>query len=232
MAAESKLRSPRLIAQLLLFIVVVPLLPLLLARRRDWWEARIYAVVAIFGFLISRALAARRHPDLLSERARMLDHADAKSWDRILAPLVGVGGSTIPLLAGLQRRLRPVHAFSLPARLLSLVAILAGYALGSWALLENRFFSGMVRIQHDRDHHVVSAGPYRWLRHPGYAGALLTYLATPILLESTWAFLPAAFLSLVLVLRTALEDRTLRQELEGYEEYAARVRYRLLPGIW
>lgn len=232
MAAKSTLRAPRVIAPLILIIVVVPLLPLLLARRRDWWEARIYAVVAIFGFLISRALAARRHPDLLSERARMLDHADAKSWDRILAPLVAVGGGTIPLLAGLQRRFRPLHAFSLSARLLSLAAILAGYVLGSWALLENRFFSSMVRIQRDRNHHVVSGGPYRWLRHPGYAGALLTYLATPVFLDSPWAFLPAALLSLVLVLRTALEDRTLRQELEGYEEYAARVRYRLLPGIW
>ena len=232
MAPQPKMRTPRVVVQLLLIIVVIPLLPLLLARRRDWWEARTYAVVTIFGFLISRALAARRHPDLLSERGRMLDHPDAKSWDRILAPLVGVGGGMIPLLAGLEERFRPGRAFSLPAKVLSLVAILAGYVLGSWALMENRFFSGMVRIQRDRGHQVVSAGPYRWLRHPGYSGALLTYLASPIFLDSAWAFLPAAFLSLVLIVRTHLEDRTLQDELEGYEEYATRVRYRLLPGLW
>lgn len=232
MTAQPKMRTPRVVVQLLLIIVVIPLLPLLLARRRDWWEARTYAVVTIFGFLISRALVARRHPDLLSERGRMMDHPDAKSWDRILAPLVGVGGGMIPLLAGLEERFRPGRAFSRPAKLLSLAAILAGYVLGSWALMENRFFSGMVRIQRDRGHQVVSAGPYRWLRHPGYAGALLTYLASPIFLDSAWAFLPATLLSLVLILRTHLEDRTLQDELEGYEEYATRVHYRLLPGLW
>ena len=232
MHKQSPARSPRVILQLLFFIVGIPLLPLLIARRRNWWEARVHAVVAIFGFLISRALAARRHPDLLSERARMMDHADAKSWDRLLAPLVGLGGGLIPLLAGLEQRFHPSRSFKLPVKILSLVALVAGYALGSWALIENRFFSGMVRIQRDRGHQVVSTGPYRWLRHPGYAGALLSYLTTPIFLDSIWSYVPALFLSLVLVIRTYLEDKTLQEELAGYPEYARRVRYRLLPGLW
>ena len=109
---------------------------------------------------------------------------------------------------------------------------MAGYVLGAYALTENRFFSGVVRIQTDRDHHVVSSGPYRWIRHPGYAGALLSYLATPLFLDSPWAFLPTVFITIVLVIRTALEDRVLRAELEGYCAYAQRVRYRLLPGVW
>ena len=99
-------------------------------------------------------------------------------------------------------------------------------------MIENRFFFGMVRIQTDRGHEVVSSGPYRWLRHPGYAGGLLTYLATPFFLDSIWAFLPVLFLTVALVIRTRLEDRTLQNELEGYREYAGRVRYRLLPGVW
>jgi protein-S-isoprenylcysteine O-methyltransferase Ste14 len=90
----------------------------------------------------------------------------------------------------------------------------------------------MVRIQTERGHQVVSSGPYRWLRHPGYAGALLTYLATPFFLDSRWALLAALFLTVVLVIRTSLEDRTLQEELTGYREYAGRVRFRLLPGVW
>jgi protein-S-isoprenylcysteine O-methyltransferase Ste14 len=90
----------------------------------------------------------------------------------------------------------------------------------------------MVRIQTDRGQRVVSSGPYRWLRHPGYAGALLAYLATPFLLDSLWALLPALFLMVVLVIRTRLEDQILQVELPGYSDYVQRVRYRLLPGVW
>ena len=177
-------------------------------------------------------LAARRHPDLLAERARFMQHENAKPWDKILAPLVGLGGGLVPLVAGLDVLFDWSPTFSLPVKILSLVIILAGYALGSYALIENRFFSGMVRLQTDRGHQVVSSGPYRWMRHPGYAGALLTYLATPLFLDSLWAFLPTAFITIVLVIRTALEDRFLQDELEGYRDYARRVRYRLLPGVW
>ena len=114
----------------------------------------------------------------------------------------------------------------------ALVVLLAGYVLGSYALITNRFFSGVVRIQTDRGQHVVSSGPYLWVRHPGYAGALLVYMATPFLLDSLWAILSVLLTMAVLVYRTSLEDKTLHEELEGYREYAARVRYRLLPGIW
>ena len=96
----------------------------------------------------------------------------------------------------------------------------------------NRFFSATVRIQKDRGHRVVSGGPYRWIRHPGYTGAILSNVATPAFLDSRWAFLPAVFTAVVLIVRTALEDRFLRRELEGYREYARKVRHRLLPGVW
>lgn len=232
MNMQSKTISPRLVVQLLLFVLLVPFLPLLIAWRWDWWQAWVYALIYVLGFVASRALAARRHPDLLAERARTMQHEDAKSWDRVLAPLVGLGGGLIPLVAGLDARFGRSPGFSLAVEIVALAIILAGYILASYALIENRFFSGMVRIQRERNHHVVSGGPYRWMRHPGYAGALLMYLATPLFLESWWALLPAGFLSLVLVIRTHLEDRTLQEELTGYREYAARVRYRLLPGVW
>lgn len=224
--------SWRVIAQMLVFIVLVPFLPLLISARWGWWEAWAYALIGILGFAISRALAARRHPDLLAERARFLQQEDATPWDKALAPLLGLGGAVLPLVVGLDARFGWSSPFSLPVKIAALVVILAGYALGSYALMENRFFSGMVRIQTERDHHVVSSGPYRWLRHPGYAGALLAYLATPFFLDSQWALLPALFLLAVLVIRTALEDRFLQNQLPGYRDYARRVRFRLLPGIW
>jgi protein-S-isoprenylcysteine O-methyltransferase Ste14 len=224
--------TPRLIVQLLLFIVVVPLLPLLISRQWDWWEAWVYALIVIVGFVISRALAARKHPDLLAERARFMDHEDTASWDKVLAPLVGLGGGLIPLVAGLDALFNWSLTFSLPLKLVALAVFVAGYALGAYALMENRYFSGTVRIQTERDHKVVSSGPYRWVRHPGYAGALLSYLATPIFLDAAWAFLPVLFLGTVLVIRTALEDQTLQNQLAGYSDYAQKVRYRLLPGVW
>ena len=172
------------------------------------------------------------HPGLLAERVRFMEHENAESWDRLLAPLVGLGGGLIPLVAGLESLSDTPATFSLPVRIVALVIILAGYALASYALIENRFFSGMVRIQSDRGHKVVSSGPYRWMRHPGYAGALLTYLATPLLLDAPWAFLPVVFIAIVLVIRTRLEDGTLQDRLEEYRDHARRVRYRLLPGVW
>ena len=232
MADRQKVLSLRVVAQVVLFIVVLPLLPLLISWRWDWWEAWVYGITAVLGFVVSRVLAARRHPDVIAERARFLQQEDVEPWDRLLVPLVALGAGLIVVVAGLDARLRWSPAFSLPLKLLSLAILLAGYALASYALIENRFFSATVRIQLDRGHQVVSSGPYRWVRHPGYAGGLLTYLATPLLLDAPWALIPAGFTVIVVVIRTALEDRTLQDWLEGYRDYARRVRYRLLPGVW
>jgi protein-S-isoprenylcysteine O-methyltransferase Ste14 len=122
----------------------------------------------------------KKNTDERRERARFLQHEDAKPWDKVLAPLVGLGGGLIPLVAGLDELLGWSPAFSLPVKIIALVLIVAGYALGAYALIENRFFSGMVRLQTDRDQQVVSSGPYAWIRHPGYAGALLSYLGMPL----------------------------------------------------
>ena len=232
MGNQPKKISLRAIILMLFFVVVIPFLPLLISRDWDWWEAWVYAIIGILGFAISRVLAARHHPDILAERARFLQHEDAKPWDKILSPLVWLGGGLIPLVTGLDALFDWSPPFSLPVKILALVIILAGYALGSYALIENRFFSGMVRIQTDRGHQVVSSGPYRWIRHPGYTGALLTYLATPLFLDSRWAFLPVIFITIVLVIRTSLEDKVLQDELQGYSDYTKRVRYRLIPGVW
>src|SRR4030042_3555923 len=220
MTDQQRVATPRVIIRMLFFVVVIPFLPLLISRQWDWWEAWVYALISILGFVISRILAARRNPDLIAERARFLQHEDAKDWDKKLSPLVGLGGGLIPLVIGLDALIGGTPSFSLPVKMIALIAILLGYALGSYALIENRFFSGMVRIQTERGHQVVSSGTYRGMRHPGYAGALLTYWATPFFLDSLLAFLAVAFLSVVLAIRTRLEDETLQEELAGYQEYS------------
>ena len=232
MATQTKLMTPKTIVQLILVLVVMPLLPLIISGAWGWWEAWAYVILSFLGFIISRALASRRHADLLVERTRSMGMQDAKTWDRILAPTMALG-SVVPLVvAGMDKLFGWTQPFELNLKIVSLIVVILGYALGSWALIENRFFSGVVRIQTDRGHHVVTTGPYRFVRHPGYAGAFWTYLATPVLLDSLWALIPTVLLIGVLVLRTSLEDRTLQAELPGYREFTQKTRYRLFPGIW
>ena len=99
-------------------------------------------------------------------------------------------------------------------------------------MISNAYFTTTVRIQDERGHQVVSSGPYRFVRHPGYSGWGLGYLVTPPLLGSLWGLIAAGSICIAFVIRTAMEDRTLQEELPGYQEYAQRVRFRLIPGIW
>ena len=110
--------------------------------------------------------------------------------------------------------------------------ITLGYSFACWAMVENRFFSGVVRIQTDRGHVVCDSGPYHIVRHPGYIGNILALAGIVLALSSIWTIVPAMIAFVIAVVRTALEDRTLQEELPGYKEYAQRVRYRLIPGLY
>ena len=222
----------KVIVQLLIVVVLMPLLPLIISGAWDWREAWVYAVISTVGFILSRGLAAKRHPDILQERARSMELQDAKSWDRILAPVMALGSVVILIVAGLDKLYGWTSPFSTMVKIVAFVVILLGYVLGTWALMENRFFSGVVRIQTDRGHQVVTTGPYRFIRHPGYVGVLWTYFAMPFFLDSLWALIPAVLTFAASILRTALEDKTLQAELPGYKEYAQKTKYRLFPGIW
>jgi protein-S-isoprenylcysteine O-methyltransferase Ste14 len=117
-------------------------------------------------------------------------------------------------------------------RAAGLVAFLSGIAMFVYAMSVNRFFSSVVRIQEERGHHVIDSGPYAHVRHPGYVGMLLVGATMPLALGSWWAFLPGSVAVFFGFLRVWIEDRFLAANLPGYREYAARVRYRLVPGIW
>jgi protein-S-isoprenylcysteine O-methyltransferase Ste14 len=218
-------------------IFVIAFLPAIIlfgsAGTLNWPMAWMYIALTVASFAISRLIVWRENPDLLRERGQSMDHQDTAGFDRILAPLLAlVGPTAIGLAAGFALRFSWTPVFSPLIEWIGVGFLILGYALGSWALVANRFFSGVVRIQKERGHHVVSTGPYEIVRHPGYLGAGISYFGMVLMLGSPWAFIPYFFELVVIVARTKLEDKLLQTELPGYDEYTQQTRFRLVPGIW
>ena len=172
------------------------------------------------------------NPELLAERQKGARDQGVKRWDKVITTLLGAAMLLVWIVAGLDYRWGWTGPLPLWVHLGGLLFVLLGYALFLWAMVSNAYFSEGVRIQTERGHAVVTGGPYRFVRHPGYVGVIVTHLAMPFLLGSWWALLPAAAVALLCLRRTALEDRTLLAELPGYATYAAQTPYRLLPRIW
>jgi protein-S-isoprenylcysteine O-methyltransferase Ste14 len=220
-------------ARALISLAVLVGSPFIAAGRLDWWAGWALVALTLAASVVSRIIPARKNPDLLAERARFAEAEDVKRWDRPLVPIVGVFGPLATwITAGLDVRFGWPPPVALPLQVAGFLVVAAGSALATWAMAENRFFSAVVRIQADRGHTVVSSGPYRFVRHPGYTGGLLGAVGVPLALGSAWALIPGLVVAGIIGLRTWLEDRTLQEELEGYRQYAGRVRYRLLPGVW
>ena len=200
--------------------------------RLDWGMAWVYVGLTTAFSLGSRIIMQLKTPELIAERGQFEQKEGIKPWDKVLMPLGIIVAIFMLIVAGLDKRFEWSPNLPLLLHITAFVITALGYSLSTWATLVNRFFSAIVRIQRDRGHTVVSSGPYHLIRHPGYAGTVVTSLATPLLLGSLWALIPAALAVCLLIIRTALEDRTLQEELEGYHDYATGVRYRLLPGVW
>jgi protein-S-isoprenylcysteine O-methyltransferase Ste14 len=216
-----------------IYTLLFPALPMLIAGTFRWPAAWWYYGAAVVATVLSRLLVLRVNPDQLRERGTSLNAENTEDWDRLLSPLVGLVIPLITLIvAGFDHRWSWSPAFPSWVLVVSLLILVAAYAFTTWAFIVNRFFSGVVRIQEDRGHEVMTAGPYRIVRHPGYLGALFSMLAAALLLGSLWALVPVLFYAAVVVARTELEDRMLQEKLPGYRSYADRTRYKLLPGIW
>ncbi len=226
--------SPRQWISSIVVYLFIPLLLFVCGGDLGWWQAWVYSLLIVAAGVGGRILAERRHPGLLAERQNIEKIQVAKAWDKVLAPLMALMSIGFPLVivAGLDHRFGWSPVFPLWIIVLGIILIALGYAFSMWALVENRFFSSVVRIQADRGHVVCDSGPYRIVRHPGYAGYILPLLGIVLALGSLWTLIPAAVALVIAVIRTALEDRTLQEELPGYQEYARRVRYRLFPGIY
>ena len=199
------------------------------AGRLNWWPA--WTAIAIWVvFFIAMDLFLRFKPELIAER--LSPPKGAKSWDRAILSVLRLLQLARYILAGFDFRFGWTGGFPFSVQILAIFLCLLGYALLIWAMISNSFFSQVMRIQSDRGHTVATNGPYRIIRHPAYVGMILFEIAMSVLLDSWWSLLAGGASALLIVLRTALEDRTLKKELPGYDQYARQVRFRLLPGIW
>ena len=209
----------------LVFICII-----LLAGGLDWFRGWVYLGLLIVGRTIGTRYIERKDPELLRRRGQI--GQGTKTWDLVLLTLFGLTYLAIIVVAAFDAQ---NHWSKMPVWLWLIGAVLYVFfvVVITWAMAVNTHFEKTVRIQSDRHHRVIESGPYRIVRHPGYLATILgLVLSTPLLLGSWWAFIPSILAMACLILRTVLEDRTLRKELSGYEAYTRKVRYRLLPGLW
>ena len=211
-------------------VILIVALVFLCAGRWGYWQGILYCALMISMFLVSAFFIAH-NPGLINERLK--PGKGVKAWDKAyLSASTHLFFITISLSAldsgraGLSPEL-PVYVYVIAS-----VVYIAGNLIFAWAKRANNFFSSVVRIQKERGHRVCQEGPYRYVRHPGYLGSILYTAVTPLLLGSLWGLIPTGVAIVLMIIRTALEDKTLEYELEGYKEYQAKVKYRLVPLIW
>jgi protein-S-isoprenylcysteine O-methyltransferase Ste14 len=220
----------RRIMQVALLVVFQASVLFLAAGRLDWAWGWAYIGIYLVVAPINAVFLLRYSPGTIADRAEAKGMRD---WDKVVGGSFGVMYFIVLLLAaGLDVRYGWTGHVDVWVHLIGTIGSVLGFSLFSWAMISNVYFSTVARIQDDRGQTVCTVGPYRYVRHPGYIAGILQSLSNPLLFGSIWSFLPGGMAALLLVLRTLLEDRMLHEELEGYPEYASRVRFRLLPGIW
>ena len=221
----------RWILQIVIMTIITGVILFVSAGRLNWIGGWAFLGLNIFTQLLSAIILIPRQPDMLADRSQV--RTGTKSWDRLLTPAITILGTlAIIVIAGLDARF--AWSSAIPAGLWWAALLLAWLCqlFVLWAMASNRFFATTVRIQEERSHQVVDVGPYRFIRHPGYAGSVVYTLLIPLVLGSYLTYIPAMFTVFLLVVRTQLEDRTLQAELPGYTEYTPKVPHRLIPGIW
>ena len=220
----------KLVLQNLVFVAIMALVLFLSAGTLAWASAWAYLAVSLAVGLASGLWLARTDPGLLAERMRLRapEQPRADKWFMLVFLVVAVVWFVV---IGLDRRLQ-ASAMPLPLEAVGLALYLASTLFIMWVFRENSFAAPVVKVQAECHHHVVSTGPYAFVRHPMYAGVMLYFIGTPLLIGSWWglAMMPVFFLAFAI--RSRIEERTLMTGLPGYADYARRVRYRMLPGIW
>lgn len=207
--------------------IIIMIILFISAGGIRWLWAWVYLGIGIL-ILIVNAIVL--DPELVAERGKKKE--GVKKFDKIITTINIIPVFAIMILSGLEYRFGWSGELPMYYYITGIILMVLGNALFTWAMSANKFFSTSVRIQTDREHRVAESGPYARVRHPGYTGYILFTIATPMILGSLWALIPAGVTLVLFVIRTILEDRTLQNELDGYGEYAARVKYRLIPGIY
>lgn len=191
-----------------------------------WWFVGTY----LLGILINALLLFSVNPEVIAERA---DSKDMRKWDQLWGTLAFLTLMlVIPIIGGLDFRLGWSTVVSRGLHLTGVGLFFIGGLLFAWAMAHNAKFATVVRVGDEDSHPVATGGPYRLVRHPGYLGACFQAVGLPLLFGSWWAFIGAGVSLVAVIIRTALEDRTLQEELAGYDKLVAQTRYRLFPGLW
>jgi protein-S-isoprenylcysteine O-methyltransferase Ste14 len=212
---------------LLIILAAILFIP---AGRLDWGEAwGFIAVYAVF-ILIYLFWGLKNDPDQIEERSHV--GQNVKRWDHIILAIYTFFLMMMFIVAGLDAGRYRRAPLPIILEIVGWLGLVLAGGLIQWVSSVNTFLSRQVRIQDERGHKVVTQGPYRFVRHPMYVGIIIFMFSIPLVLGSGWAEVPAVIIGILFVIRTALEDRTLREELPGYKDYAEHVRYRLLPGVW
>ena len=233
MTGQKPLSTGFSIAFNILTLILLLLSPFLASGDWRWCQGWLYTGSMILYMLISRIIAIRLHPGFARERATASAKQDTKSWDKWIVPLIALWLPLLAvLIAGLDKRLGWSDSMPVWVNWLGLTMLVFGYAVGTWAMAVNAYFSSHVRIQKDRGQTVVTTGPYAIVRHPAYITGAVAMCGIPLLLDSLLAYPPIILLCIGIVIRTVLEDKTLLTELPGYQEYAGKVRFRLIRGVW
>jgi protein-S-isoprenylcysteine O-methyltransferase Ste14 len=199
------------------------------AGRIDLWPGWCFAAFYLVMLIGSYLVMARVAPDLIVERVSW--HAGIMPGDKPIVMWLMLGPIVTCVVAGLDARWNGIAATRLEVALGYLLGIV-GALLTHSAMAANRFYASTVRIQKERGHQVIDSGPYRLVRHPGNLGNVLVYIASPFMLASRWAWIPSALSIVLTIVRTVLEDRMLRRELPGYEDFTHRTTKRLVPAVW
>ncbi len=195
-----------------------------------WIWAWVFLVIYLASITVNATFLMRTSPETVAERGSA---PISQTWDKIVSSIWAVTQYLlVPLIAALDVRLLWSGEIGLGWHIAGAVLLAAGLGLFGWAMITNAYFSTAVRIQSERGHTVCTTGPYRFVRHPGYAGVLLQDIGVPLLLGSWWALIPGLLGTAAMVARTVFEDRTLRAGLDGYSDYAQKVKYRLIPMVW
>ncbi|MFZ0116900.1 MAG: isoprenylcysteine carboxylmethyltransferase family protein [Xanthobacteraceae bacterium] len=222
----------KLTVQTCLGLALMAMLLFVPAGTLHWPAAWVLlAELGILGFA-SGLWLAWTDPDLLRERMSPFVQRDQEASDRMLMKIISIAFVVWLVFMPLDACRFGWSHVPLWVRWIGAIAIAVSLAIVHWTVLENRYAVVVVRVQRERGQHVITTGPYRFVRHPMYAGAILLFVGTPLLLGSWYGLIGAAIIMALFCVRITIEERTLRAELEGYTEYAAGVPYRLIPGVW